>query len=97
MIRHVALFQWKEGTTEAEIAAITAGLATLPDQIEALRAYRFGPDVGFSEGNFDYAVVADFDSIDDYPTYVQHPAHADVAGRLVRPHVEARASVQFAL
>lgn len=97
MIRHVALFKWNEETTAADIAAITVGLATLPAVIEVLKSYTFGPDVQFSDGNFDYAIVADFDSIDDYPTYVQHPAHADVATRLVRPHLEARASVQFAL
>ncbi len=97
MIRHVALFQWNEGTTEEDIAAITAGLATLPAAIDVLVTYSFGPDVAFSEGNFDYAVVADFNSIEDYPIYVQHPAHADVAARLIRPHVAARSAVQFEL
>lgn len=95
MIRHVALFQWNEGTTAEDIATITAGLATLPAVIDVLVSYSFGPDVAFSEGNFDYAVVADFNTIEEYPAYVHHPAHADVAARLIRPHVAARSAVQF--
>ncbi len=62
VLTHVALFTWKPGTTEGQVAALAAGLATLPRLIPEIKAYRFGPDAGLADGNVDYGVVAEFDS-----------------------------------
>jgi len=43
-LTHIALFTWKAGTTEAQVAALRHGLAALPELIPAIRSYRFGPD-----------------------------------------------------
>ena len=68
-----------------------------PGQIPEIRDYRFGPDLGINEGNHQYAVVADFDSVDDYLVYRDHPAHLTVIAEAIRPILAARAAVQFAI
>lgn len=95
MITHVVSFRWKPGTTDADVAAITAGLSTLPASVPSLRSYRHGPDVGAGTANHDYAIVATFDDVDGWRAYDDHPAHAAVRTEIVRPHIAERAAVQF--
>jgi heme-degrading monooxygenase HmoA len=95
MIRHVVLFRWTEGMTEEIEKQATAELTALASTLEGLRAYRAGPDAGLVEGNFDYAVVADFDDADSYLAYRNNPEHQDIIRRLTAPNMAARASVQY--
>ena len=95
--RHVVTFVFRDDATAEQIAAITEGLAGLPAQIPEIRDYRFGPDLGINEGNHQFAVVADFDSMDDYLVYRDHPAHVTVIAEAIRPILAARAAVQFAI
>lgn len=94
-VRHVATFTFVEGVTEDQIAAVTAGLASLPDEIPDIEALSFGPDAGLNDGNAHYSVVADFPSIDAYLAYRDHPAHRAVLAERIRPILAARAAVQF--
>ncbi len=95
MVRHVVMFRWKPGTSPDTIKAIEDGLAALPAQIPQLRDYRFGRDAGLSSGNFDFAVVADVGSAEDYALYRDHPAHRAVADGFIRPNAAERAAVQY--
>ncbi len=95
MLRHVALFRWNPSTTSDVIDAATAGLAGLPPAIPEIAVYRFGSDAGINDGNFDFAVVADFKSRGDYLTYRDHPAHQAVLAERIAPHVSDRAAVQY--
>lgn len=95
MITHVVNFRWKDGTTTEHVAAITAALDTLPAAVPSIRSYRHGPDVGTSNGNFDYAIVATFDDVDGWRQYDEHPVHVAVRTDVVRPHIADRAAVQF--
>ena len=52
-------------------------------------------DLGITEGNFDYVVVADFDSPDDYVVYRDHPVHTAVISELIAGRVAERAAVQY--
>lgn len=97
MLRHVVLFRWREGTTDRDVDAVVAGLATLPGLVPSLRGYRFGPDLHVSDGTWDFAVVADVDDIDGFLSYRGHPAHQAVLHELVVPLLGERAAVQFAL
>ena len=94
MLRHVAVFTWKPGTTEDDTARLTRGLAALPGQIPEIRAYVFGPDAGLGTGNADFAVVADFDDAEAYARYAAHPAHQTLLADLLRPILAERHSVQ---
>ena len=51
-----------------------------------------GPDAGINEGNYDFAVVADFDDADGYLGYRDHPAHRAVVDKHITPIVATRAA-----
>jgi len=87
--------RFKAGTTKAQIEAVSKRLGTLPDEIDALKAYRFGPDAGVTDGSWDYAVAADFSDEDGYTTYRDHPAHRSVVTDVIDPLLAEVARVQF--
>ena len=95
MFRHVVLFTWTQDATEAQQHAMAGELRKLPDAVDSIRAYHLGPDAGVNPGNFDFAVVADFDDAGGYRTYRDHPAHRAVVEQYVNPIVSRRAAVQY--
>jgi len=42
MLRHVALFKWKEGVSDSDRKAVAEGLGALPAVIPEIRRYEFG-------------------------------------------------------
>jgi len=94
MFRHVVLLKFRADATAGQRAAVLDGLAGLPAAIPEIRSYVFGPDAGVAEGNYDVAVVADFDSRTDFLAYPPHPAHVAFNTRVVRPVTESRVAVQ---
>jgi hypothetical protein len=56
---------------------------------------KFGPDMGVNAGNWDFAVVAEFDSIDHQIIYRDRPEHQRVITELIAPIRADRASVQY--
>ena len=97
MFRHVVLFRWKEGTAEADIQAVRASLMTLPSLIPELRGYQAGPDAGLVDGNWEFAAVADFDDVDGWRVYTDHPEHQRILRDQIRPLLAERAAVQIQL
>ncbi|TMR94184.1 Dabb family protein [Nonomuraea basaltis] len=97
MIRHIVLFTWTEDATDEQKATVTAELRKLPGVIQELRSYTVGADAGINQGNYEYAVVADFDSVDDYLVYRDHPQHQAVIAQHIKPILAARAAVQLSV
>jgi hypothetical protein len=97
MFRHVVLLRWVDGATAEQRAAVESGIATLPSLIPEIRSYVFGADAHVNEGNFDLAVVADFDDFDSYLVYRDHPDHVAVIAERIRPILAERAAVQHEL
>jgi Stress responsive A/B Barrel Domain len=95
MIRHVVLFTWLPEMTDELEQQFADELNALAPTLPGVRSYRAGPDAGLIEGNYDFAVVGDFDDVDSYLAYRDHPAHQDIIARLSRPHAQSRASVQY--
>ncbi len=97
MFRHTVMFRWSATSTTEQRANLEAALGQLPAAIPEIRHYHFGPDAGINEGNFDFAVVADFDDPEGYLVYRDHPAHGRVITELIVPFIESRAAVQYDL
>lgn len=97
MIRHIAMFRWKDGTTDEQVAAVTAALDGLPAAVPSVRAYAHGADLGLGEGRWDYVVVGEFDDPDGYLAYDAHPAHDTVRREVIAPLIRERAVVQVPL
>jgi hypothetical protein len=95
MVRHVVCFRWNEGTTPGQVGEVAAALRELPGLIPEIRSFKCGPDVGVNAGGWDFAVVAEFDSIDDKTSYRYHPEHQRVITDLVAPIRADRAAVQY--
>ena len=95
MLRHVVLMRWKPGTSADQKQAVREGLAALPAAIPQIRSYRFGDDAAISEGNFAFAIVADFDNRSDFQTYAAHDAHQKLIAERIRPILQERAAVQY--
>lgn len=94
-LRHVVMFRWNDAADEAGRQAMADALAGLPAQIPEILDYGFGPDAGLAEGNWDYAIVADFADQASYEVYRDHPAHLAVIAERIRPLIAQRAAVQL--
>jgi len=94
VFRHVSLLRWIPEATAEQRAAVESGIATLPSLIPEIRSYVFGADAHVSEGNFDLAIVADFDDFDSYVVYRDHPDHVAVIAERIRPILAERSAVQ---
>jgi Stress responsive A/B Barrel Domain len=95
MIRHVTLFAWIPGATDEQKQQVATELRALSPLLTGLRSLHAGPDVGIIEGNFDFAVVADFDDAESYLAYRNHPAHRAVVEQVTTPITRDRVSVQY--
>ncbi len=95
MVRHVVAFRFKADTTAEQRERVVAGLETLPGQIDDIRRYAFGPDLGLAEGNFDFVVVGDFDDAAAYQRYAGHAAHQALIRDVIRPVLADRVAVQY--
>ena len=91
------MFRWIEGTTPAQVQFVTDSLNTLPSIIHEIRRYQHGPDAGINQGNFDYVVVADFASVENYLSYRDHPVHKQLIADVLAPLIASRSAVQYLL
>src|ERR1035437_1123126 len=95
MIRHVVMFRWTPEATEEQKQQVAAELRRLPALLPGLAAYRVDPDLGLFEGNFEFAVVADFDDLEGYQVYRDNPEHREIIGKFIQPIAAQRAAVQY--
>lgn len=95
MIRHTVMFTWKPEATEEEKERVATEVAKLPSIVPSVRAFASGPDVGLNQGNFDFAVTADFDDEHGYVAYRDDQGHREVVQRYITPILDRRAAVQF--
>ena len=73
MIRHTVMFRWTPNWTNDQRVAVENALGELPGVVPTIRSYHFGSDIGVNEGNFDFVVVADFDDVEGFLVYRDHP------------------------
>jgi hypothetical protein len=92
MIRNVVLVKLKPQPDPAAIAEIQQAFRNLncPGTIR----YLVGDDLGLREGNWSFAIVADFIDVDSYRAYDQDSEHNRARARLL-PLADQIARVQF--
>jgi hypothetical protein len=95
MIRHVVLFAWVPEATDKQKHQVAEDLGALPSLLTGLRSFHAGPDAGIIEGNFDFAVVADFEDRESYLAYRNHPAHRAVVDQVINAITKDRVAVQY--
>jgi hypothetical protein len=92
MIRNVVLFKLQDGCDAAAVADLQDGLRGLNPR--GCLAYTIGDDLGLREGNWSFAIVADFEDEATYREYDLDAEHNRLRA-LLATHVEEIARVQF--
>ena len=95
MIRHCVLVRWLPDTTRDQVDGATKLLLEYVATLDGVVSYRLGHDVGATPGNYDLAIVGDFETLDAYITYRDSPRHVEIAKGIVSPLLAERATVQF--
>lgn len=89
VLRHVVLFKFKDGTTDAQIRQIEKAFCALPGKVDSIHDLEWGTDVsveGRSEG-FTHCFLVTFLSEEDRAKYIPHPEHK-AFGSLLGPHLD---------
>jgi len=95
MFRHVVNFRWNSQSSPEHVAALEDALSGLPALLPSLRRYAYGSDAGINEGNYDFAVMAEFDSAEGYLVYRDNDEHARIIQTHIAPYLDSRTVVQF--
>jgi Stress responsive A/B Barrel Domain len=96
MIRHTVLFKFKPDFDPAHKQAWIDGLNRMDGNIPGMLSLTHGPDVLNQHRSFDYAIVADFEKVEDIEVYNTHPLHEPLK-QYSFPNSEEIISVDFAL
>jgi hypothetical protein len=92
MIRNVVMVKLRADADRDELAAIQAGLQAM--DLPGTLSYTLGDDLGLREGNWSFAIVADFADEEMYREYDLDAGHNDLRARLA-PLTEQVSRVQF--
>ena len=91
MIRHIVMWKFRTGT-EAEQARFLEGLRSLQGVIPQLLKSEVAVNVG--RGNYDAALVIEFESLEALETYKNDPRHKAVSA-LCKSIREDRVAVDY--
>lgn len=85
MIRHIVLTKVKPDVSEAQIAAVYAGLATVIAHHPGARGFHGGRSTSPEqmERGYFHAFTADFDDWEALAAYAQNPDHRALGAQLV--------------
>jgi hypothetical protein len=95
MIRHTVLFKWTPEASDEQKQRVATEVAKLPSIVPSVRAFVSGPDAALNQGNFEFAVTADFDDRAGYLAYRDDPGHREVVNQYIVPILAERAAIQF--
>jgi hypothetical protein len=96
MLRHVAMFKWRDGVTDEQKAGARDALAALKREVPSVVEYTVGFDIGRNPNNWDMVLVADFEDVTGLEAYFAHPvmnAASDLVASVTQKEITAR--VQF--
>ena len=92
MVRNIVLVKLVPGQSPAAVAK--AQQAFLDLNCPGTLSYSIGDDLGLRDGNWSFAIVADFTDVDAYRAYDQDAEHNRARAELL-PLTEQIARVQF--
>ena len=98
MLRHVAMFKWKEGVTDEQKVAARDALAALKEQVPSVVEYTVGFDIERNPNNWDMVLVADFEDVAGLECYFANPvmnAASDLVASVTQKEITARVQFMF--
>jgi quinol monooxygenase YgiN len=98
MLRHVAMFKWRDGVEDEQKVAARDALAALKQQVPGVVEYTVGFDIGRNRNNWDMVLVADFQDVAGLESYFAHPvmnAASDLVASVTQKEITARVQFEF--
>jgi hypothetical protein len=93
MIRHISLLTFSADTTEEWISDLQIQLRSMASTLDGLLHYSCEPDLGMHEDNAHFAVVAEFNTEEEFRSYRDLPEHRRILTEVIGPRlVDRRAS-----
>ena len=98
MLRHVAMFRFKEDATDEQKRAARDALANLTEKVPTVRALTVGFDIRRNPRNWDMVLVVDFDDKTGLETYFANPimnAASDLVASVTQKEITARVQMLY--
>lgn len=98
MIRHVAMFRWKEGVSEDQKVAARDALANLKGTVPTIIDYTVGFDIERNPNNWDMVLVGDFEDVPALEAYFAHPVMnqaSDLVASVTQKEITARVQIEI--
>lgn len=88
-VRHVVLFQFKDGTSPEQIKKIEDAFRALPSKIPQIVGFEWGTNISPENkaDGFTHCFFLTFKDVKDRDAYLPHPAHKAFGGGL-RPYLK---------
>jgi hypothetical protein len=86
VFRHVVLFKFKDGTTDAQVKKVVDAFRELKNKVDVIKDFEYGTDVSTENRaqGFTHCFFVTFADDKGRDAYLPHPAHKDF-GSLVGP------------
>jgi quinol monooxygenase YgiN len=98
MLRHSAMFRFKEGATDEQKRAARDALANLRDKVPTVRSLTVGFDIRRNPRNWDMLLVVDFDDKAGLEAYFANPimqAASDLVASVTQKEITARVQILY--
>lgn len=98
MIRHVAMFRWKDGVSDEQKVAARDALANLKGTVPTIIEYTVGFDIERNPNNWDMVLVGDFEDVPALEAYFAHPvmnAASDLVASVTQKEITARVQIEI--
>lgn len=97
MVRHLCLIKYKDPTAvdAAAQSKIEQAYLKLPSIIDGILSMKVGRDLALLDGNYDFAIQAEFRDKDAFLAYSIHPAHGEIIFPALGHFMESYATAQF--
>jgi hypothetical protein len=87
----------QEGISEEQLAELVSAWHTLPEKIPQIRRMTAGRNISPRDQRYSVALIADFDTMQDWEHYMNHPAHLAISQQITSKLIrnDSRAAVQI--
>ncbi|MTV50978.1 Dabb family protein [Heliobacillus mobilis] len=93
MIVHNLLLKLQDRSSES-IEDTRKLLLSMGGRIDVIRDLKVFVDIRHAESSYDISLIAKFDSMDDFQTYLPHPVHVEIGNQL-KSKLSAAANVCY--
>ena len=87
--------QLKPDAPADQVERIGEAVNALAAQLPEVRSMAVGRDLALRDGNASFGIAAQFDDVEGFKVYADHPEHVRIVTELIGPFIESRSPVQF--